>query len=137
MVIPTATISVPSSSQAIPPQEKNWLSVSTSLVMRDTRAPRRSSAWSAIESRWMWAKARPRRPYSASSLRVERRATAVRLAMVAMRMPTAAITASRTMTSIWTSPSVKPLSMACWMRIGTMIRPPAPRKASRSVTTAP
>ncbi len=36
MVIPTATISVPSSSQAIPPQEKNWLSVSTSLVMRDT-----------------------------------------------------------------------------------------------------
>ena len=32
---------------------------------------------------------------------------------------------------------VKPLSMACWMRIGTMIRPPAPTKASRSVMTAP
>ena len=62
MVMPTATISVPSSSQAMPPQEKNWLSVSTSLVIRDTSAPRRSSAWWAMESRWMWAKARPRRP---------------------------------------------------------------------------
>ena len=43
-------IIVPSSSHAMPPQEKNWLSVSMSDVTRATRLPRRSSAWSARSS---------------------------------------------------------------------------------------
>ena len=39
----TSTINVPSSNQANAPHEKNWESVSTSLVTRATRAPLRSS----------------------------------------------------------------------------------------------
>ncbi len=46
IVMRTATITRPLTTQAMPPHLKNWLSVSTSEVTRLTSAPRRSSAWS-------------------------------------------------------------------------------------------
>ena len=55
-------IIVPSSSQAMPPQEKNWLSVSMSEVTLATSEPRRSSSWSARSMARMWSKTRTRSP---------------------------------------------------------------------------
>ena len=60
---------------AIAPHCVNWASVSMSLVTRATSAPRRRSVWSAIDSRWMWAKVRTRRLRSrlSSAARTSRR----------------------------------------------------------------
>ena len=68
------TISTESTIHATAPHSVNCAIVSTSLVTRDTSAPRRWSTWSASDRRWMCSKVRTRSPSRlASAARTSRR----------------------------------------------------------------
>ncbi len=118
----------------MPPHWKNCASVSMSLVTRATSPPRRSSPWSARLKRWMWPISRSRKSYSARSLRTLSRYDAWRNATPEINTATAPKAARRATRPTSTGSPVDwptmPLSIACWMRIGTTTRPPDPRAAS-------
>ena len=110
-----------------------------SLVTRATRAPRRSSLWSARLMRWMWAISRARRSYSACSLRRPSRTTAVRWATPAITRATAAMAAStatrptRTLAARRRCPCRSPAAGGSARRPG----PPAPTAARHHVSRGP
>ena len=77
MTAKVATSSTESTIHATAPHSVNWAMVSTSLVTRDTSAPRRCSTWSASDRRWMCRKVRTRSPRRlASAARTSRRKVA-------------------------------------------------------------
>ena len=81
---------------------------------------------------------RVRRSLSACSLRTPSRITAVRWQIAAMATAASAISphpiTKSTRTSSWPT---MPRSIACWIRIGTTTRPPAPIAASTQVSASP
>ena len=56
-----------------PPNTRNWLTWSTSLVTRETRAPRRSVFWVSSGRSWTWRKALMRKVASPRSDEVNSR----------------------------------------------------------------
>ena len=71
---PTRTrITMGFTTHAMAPHWAKRATVSTSLVTRAVRTPRRVSSRSATLNRWMWAKARTRRSASVSSAMVTTR----------------------------------------------------------------
>ncbi len=79
MTASVAAMSTESTIHATAPHSVNCAMVSTSLVTRETSAPWRWSRCSAVERRWMCAKARTRRPSRLASAAWTRRRKAARL----------------------------------------------------------
>ena len=122
----------------MPPKTRNWLTWSTSLVTRETRAPRRSVFWVSTGRSWTWRKAlirsvaRPRSALVKSRLVMKYDATAV---------TTIASAATRPITTMkrTSGPSdpLRPRSRVCWTTIGMTTWPMVASTARRNVPSRP
>src|SRR5689334_18831737 len=121
-----------------PPKTRNWLTWSTSLVTRETSAPRRSVFWVSSGRSCTCRKALIRsvaRPFSAvvnnrTVIRYdENPVTTIATVAISAIIPTKP-------RSIPCGP-LMPLSRVCWTAIGTTTRPAVPSRASPTVPPKP
>ena len=121
-----------------PPKTRNWLTWSTSLVTRETRAPRRSVFWVSSGRSCTWRNALIRSVASPRSDVVKRRMVIRYEAKLVTRIASPATSPIVTVNPTSGPPSaLRPWSRVCWTAIGTMIWPTEASTARRSVTRIP
>ena len=121
-----------------PPNTRNWLTWSTSVVTRETRAPRRSVFWVSSGRSWTCRKAlirsvaRPRSEVRKSLLVMKYDATLVNAMATAQARPV-----RRTKETSGPSGPLTPWSRVCCTAIGTMTCPNDATTANSRVTPMP
>ncbi len=121
-----------------PPKTRNWLTWSTSLVTRATRAPRRSVFWVSRGRSWtcrnalIRSVARPR-----SELVKSRLVMAYDAQLVTTRAAAATSPISTVNRTFGPAGSPSPWSSVCWTAIGTTTWPREASTASTSVPAMP
>lgn len=107
-----------------PPKTRNWLTWSTSLVTRATRAPRRSVFWVSSGRSWTWRKALVRSVASPPSAVRKSRLVILYDAHDVSTMASAASTPIQAVKARSGPPSApSPRSRVCWTATGTTTWP--------------